>query len=246
MCLIINQPAGSEPIERETFRLAWMENADGAGYMFAHAGKVVIRKPFFKLRHLIRAYTADHARYGNASDFVVHFRWATHGSKTSGNTHPHVVIPDTVAVAHNGVFKIDIPKHCDMSDTVAFVQQKLAPLPWHVLMDEHFADYLAGEIGGNKLVLLDAEGTTSIVNETCGEWQGGMWYSNMRWQDDYSTPIRLPMTCGKLFSTPPPTLSLQDEWEELYCRKANGGYLSLEEWGRLEDLNEQFGGWPHD
>jgi predicted glutamine amidotransferase len=166
-------------LERENMRDHWEENPDGAGYMFVHAGEVVIRKPFFKFKKLWKHYSRDFAQYGSKSPFVVHFRWATHGQLDAVNTHPHVLAGSTVGLVHNGVLPFTPEKSWGISDTVYFCRTVLASRSMKQLTDPKFGKTLEDIIGtANKLVLLDRNGRVSIVNESAGEWDAdGCWYS---------------------------------------------------------------------
>jgi hypothetical protein len=174
----------SGAIDEATLRRCWIENDDGAGYMFAYKGKLCICKPFFKFKHLLRSYLADYAMFGKHSAFVMHFRWATHGSRNEQNTHPHTVIPGKVALVHNGILPVNIPQGQDISDTVYFIHSHLRKLQPQQLMGRRFCNKIGKAItGSNKLVLLDNAGEVSIVNEEFGVWDGSIWYSNMDYKE---------------------------------------------------------------
>ena len=175
MCLIVFQPKGDGVLPTFELRDAWNANPDGAGYMFARDGELVIRKPFFKYRSLKRHYRRDFAKYGDKSPFVLHFRYATHGPKNSLNTHPHPLADGTVGLAHNGVFPW-IPEDTTISDTVHFCRL-IEPITRESLMSRGFCEYLEDEIQWNKVVLLDNTGDYRILNETFGHWDGDRWFS---------------------------------------------------------------------
>ena len=177
MCLIIVQPMESPQIPNYILRNAWAENDDGAGYMFAVDGQLIIRKPFHSFRAFRRAYRADYAAHGNVAPFILHFRIATHGKLDKAGTHPHRVNGD-LGLAHNGILSFLHPaKH--ESDTALFVRAVLAHRSTADILS---ADYLASLemlIGaGNKLAFLSATGEIAIVNEEAGFWDNGLWYSN--------------------------------------------------------------------
>jgi hypothetical protein len=196
MCIIAAQLKGSPILSPETLRECWTGNPHGAGYMFVAEGAVVIRKPFFKLAHLLASYARDHADYGAASPFVLHFRWATHGPRTPGNTHPHVVKEDRgrpmVAMVHNGILNIGVKATSEDSDTVVYCREVLAYLPQRALMGGKMRRRIGRSIGSNnKFVLLDNAGKVSIVNEREGEWDGQTWYSN----DGYKPYVAKVQSC---------------------------------------------------
>jgi predicted glutamine amidotransferase len=194
MCLIIMQSAGAM-LPAQAIENGWSHNDDGAGYMFVDdEGKLIIRKPFFKLKHLLRSYRSDWAICGARSPFVIHLRYATHGVKDETNTHPHSICGGKVGLVHNGVLsEFEPPFDSDISDTVHFCRTVLAyRRPEHV-MDETFRDILANMIGtGNKFVLLSDTRAISIVNEKAGMWDGSNWFSNSTYRKAYDPPVRLP------------------------------------------------------
>lgn len=186
MCLIAYQKPGSAPLKAEWMSNGWDRNKDGAGYMFVAAGKLVVRKPFYKLKELKTAYTDDHASYGAASPFVVHFRWATHGNKLVENVHPHALANGRAAMVHNGMLDQFDPCHkTDISDTVLFCRTVLAMREPDQLTGEPFNQFLAELIGTqNKLVLMDDGGNVSIVNSDHGVWvdTDSYWFSNTSYE----------------------------------------------------------------
>jgi hypothetical protein len=179
MCIIIAHRAGAKPLPEDQLRTAWQNNSDGAGYMFTHNGTLHIRKPFWKLQSLMKAYYKDHKRYGASSPFVLHMRITTHGSNNTLNTHPHSLAAGTVGMAHNGILSHFIPQVKNESDTVFFCRTVLAGRSNRQLMDAKWGKTLEGIIGwGNKLVFLNRQGSMMIVNESQGHWQGDTWFSN--------------------------------------------------------------------
>jgi len=179
MCIIAAQVKSASALPSKTLLECWAGNPHGAGYMFCEGGKVVIRKAFFTLPEFESSYRDDHSRYGPDSPFVLHFRWRTHGSTSIVNTHPHSVIPDEVAMVHNGVFKIQIPKDEDISDTVAFVREHLSWRNPKQLLGDKMRRRLNHDVGKhNLIVLMRGDGAISIVNENEGLWDGDCWYSN--------------------------------------------------------------------
>lgn len=179
MCLIIAQLPKAKPLPIESIRCGWLNNSDGAGFMYVADGKLHLEKPFRKLNKFYKAYLAAHAAHGDASHFVLHFRYATHGPKTKQNTHPHELAGGRAGLVHNGILPFDPPMRSDISDTVWFCQTVLGARTADMLTDELFGKWLAIIIGkSNKLVILDQNNRMSIVNESAGLWDGDAWYSN--------------------------------------------------------------------
>lgn len=180
MCLIIVIPANGS-LDKSALSNGWSHNRDGAGYMFARAGELIVRKPFYKLKELRAQLKEDMSRYGSLSPFIIHLRYATHGAVNEMNTHPHRLDCGRVALAHNGILDImdTWSQKEDKSDTVRFCETVLAFRNPSDLIGAPFRSIMENMIGAaNKFVLLDSEGNYSIVNEARGVWDNGNWYSN--------------------------------------------------------------------
>lgn len=189
MCLIAYQPHNDKPFEKSIFDNGWDANKHGAGYMFVADGKLVIRKPFFKLKELRKAYRVDHAMYGEFSPFVMHFRFATHGLANETNTHPHILADGKAGLVHNGILNVELPKGCEISDTVFFCRTTLAYRQASFLTGLKCNRWLGEMIGKfNKFVIMDWRGKVSIVNESAGVWDGSRWFSNYGYVA--SVPVR--------------------------------------------------------
>lgn len=149
-----------------------------------------------------REYTADGmpriviAKYGPAerkafrkavkridrsdSEYVVHFRFGTHGPRDKAHAHPFTYSdPDpevgTVVVFHNGV--IDVNTTSQESDTEVFVRDYLTRLPSRWWDQEGIAALVEKAIGWSRLVVMTATETVNL-QERDGEWDGGLWYSS--------------------------------------------------------------------
>lgn len=175
MCLAILQPAGTEtPLQR--LRTASVNNPDGCGFAYLRGGKVQTRKGR-TWAEIEAAYLAAVRRYGDRSPFLVHFRWATHGSISHRNTHPFR-LADGGAMIHNGIISnVDQPE--GVSDTRHFVRTVIDRLPLGWQHDALYREMIARYIGAsNKLAFLWPDGSTLLVNGSQGEHYAGVWYSN--------------------------------------------------------------------
>ena len=180
MCWMIYQPEKSAAIPDAWLNNAWSANNDGAGYCFSHEGKLIVRKPFYKLKELRHAYATDHKQYGATSPFVLHMRYSTHGNDEVDNIHPHVLSDGQAALCHNGILTGFIPPaKSNLSDTAYFCKTVLMGRTRGQLLSEEFANVLAEMIGvGNKFVLMDCVGNVTIPNTEQGLWIGEYWLSN--------------------------------------------------------------------
>src|SRR5512145_2186340 len=141
MCLIQVQKAGTEPMALDDIRQAWCSNSDGAGYSFVKAtkgGKRLFVFRSLKLREFTDAYFADHEKWGASSPFVLHFRFATHGSKGIDNVHPFIIAGGAVAVFHNGVLPSPSYGMTGESDTAYFCRSVLGRRMWSEMISHKF------------------------------------------------------------------------------------------------------------
>ena len=112
---------------------------------------------------------------------LIHFRWATHGLVDKDNCHPFKVAPD-LAMIHNGIISGIEGVDALTSDTNAFVKHYVGPMNRgnpRIIYSEYGKLVLEKLIGsGSKLVFLNKKGKAVIINESAGNWENGVWYSN--------------------------------------------------------------------
>lgn len=190
MCVIALIPR-EKPVSQEDLQKCWNRNPDGAGYMFAHGGKITVRK-FMAWAAFIEQFQRDHAVLGPVADFVLHFRIATSGLIDLANAHPFKAGPDH-AFVHNGVLG---QGQGDKSDTHLFRDRIAEPLfrkfP-QALELETLTELIKGYIGTyNKMVFLRKDGLYRIVNESAGTWKDGLWFSNTSWSYEYKGSYSAP------------------------------------------------------
>lgn len=115
------------------------------------------------------------------SVFLMHFRWATHGSVSVKNCHPFPLAMGG-ALIHNGVLGIE-GLNKDASDTKFFVKNIVDKLPEGWVDQPWWQQVLTKYIGyTNKVAMLFNDGRYLILNEKLGEWKDGVWYSNDSWK----------------------------------------------------------------
>lgn len=179
MCLAIFQPAG-KPIPREHLVNGWDNNPDGAGLMYFDENWQLQTFKSMTFDKFIDKYDELWAKYGENSPFAIHFRWATHGSKTIDNVHPFQV-SDSCMMMHNGVINCHIPDK-KMSDTASFAKHYLAAMPERWFDNSYLFDMVQDYCAGSKLIVMtsdrNAEYCAYIVNEHDGFWDDEIWYSN--------------------------------------------------------------------
>lgn len=188
MCVIAISKAGAPQPTSETLRTMFRRNPDGAGYMTARNGKVMIHKGFMAEDDYIRAVEAEH--FTEADPVVYHCRISTQAGVNPWMTHPFPLTSDIVktklldceapcGVAHNGIIRLTSdPKDHEYSDTAHFVSEYMPSLirtsadlykPAVLKMLRLLTD--------SRLAILD--GASGHV-ATVGDWieDGGVLYSN--------------------------------------------------------------------
>jgi glutamine amidotransferase len=175
MCLAIYKPATTLP-DWDAYQSGHTSNDHSWGFSAVVDGRLVTCcgvGEFAEFREAFAPYADKQA--------IIHFRWATHGSKTHANCHPFLV-SDDLAVIHNGVISINCNVHSDRSDTWHFNELVLRPMlsrdaDFYSRADVIYTMEMAHR--GNKFVFLRADGDFSIWNADDGKWEtDGHWYSN--------------------------------------------------------------------
>lgn len=193
MCIIAIKEKGVAMPDLETLNNMWVNNPDGAGYMFPMDGKVHIRKGFMEFDELTKdldelAKTVDLKE----TPIIMHFRIGTHGKRRNpANTHPFPVSSNRkelkalrfetkVGFAHNGIISAmeDDP---DISDTMVYsikVLSKLKSGNRKFYKDKRTLDVVKNTIEGSRMVFMDGEGYISRVGNWVSDETTGMIYSN--------------------------------------------------------------------
>lgn len=175
MCLAIYKPAETKP-DWNAYENGFLQNDDSWGFAAVADGQIVTAcglGKFAEFREAFEPYADKQA--------IIHFRWATHGKKDTGNCHPFMVADD-LAVIHNGVIEIKCNVNADRSDTWHFNELVLKPMhgrdgDFYRRPEVAYTQELAHS--GSKFVFLRADGDYEIWNAADGEWEkDGHWYSN--------------------------------------------------------------------
>lgn len=178
MCLIIVQPPQT-PLPDSSIRNGCQANADGSGYMFVSAGRVVIRKGFTTADSLLLSYHKDYRNY-RFSYFVLHMRIGTSGRTDAENCHPFLLERHGIGFCHNGILSQYTRRDSPLSDTRHFADEVLERLPAGFLSNPAILQLLDGVAAGtsSKFAFLLPSNQVVISNERAGVWVEGIWYSN--------------------------------------------------------------------
>lgn len=200
MCIIIAKGAGIPAPSLEIFERAWDNNPDGAGIAFQYGGRVQIEKGFMDKEEFLK----NVLQMGDVTKMrvVYHLRIATHGSVSPGNTHPFPVSAKdkdlralyrstTLAVAHNGVIAGYGSLKGDLSDTVDYIKNALAPL--YGLNNEFYKHWQIQDMieyaTWSKFAFLPGRGEIVTIGDFIED--EGVLYSNTSYRQD-----RLPIGWG--------------------------------------------------
>ena len=133
----------------------------------------------------------EQENFTKSSTIIAHFRYATHGLKDAGNTHPFTLcsdydemrkVEDSVSsvLIHNGIIS-NVPRHDVASDTMVFTRI-ISRLD---RSDPVLNEYINSIASGSKVLILHSNGAV----ETFGsEWikDNGVFYSNNGYMTTYA------------------------------------------------------------
>ena len=204
MCIAIMQPRGQRVPEDILCRAAF-NNPDGAGYAYVDEYGVVQSNKGKTFKGIKSQLRIDLDTYANDSDFLIHFRIATHGDVCVDNAHPFPLKGGGMMI-HNGI--LDIPGLPEgHSDSRYFAKNVISKLPANWYRTPHWPEYLEDIILTNKIVCIYPD-QTIILNEKLGDWKGGVWYSNS--------------SAHTVYHAYPPAISVEDYDQYGYCSLPSG------------------------
>lgn len=191
MCLILAAKPG-HIIKSEWLIENWKADSGGAGFAFLHNNNLIVRKPFYDIDKLLKAYSADYARYGENSGFLLHFRTATDGfDKTSINTQPYIFAKGRACMVHSGVFHQFVKADSKYSASYNFYSEKVKSLSLEDIRNQEEIGKLDKIVmGNNQVVIMDAQGLIIIINPRQGTWleDNNIWASNDKYKPSILPP----------------------------------------------------------
>ena len=194
MCIICIKPSGVSMPDGDTIQTMFINNPDGAGFMYVTNGEVKISKGYMKYKALKTALTELESKNDLFNiPFVLHCRIGTHGKNIPENTHPFPVTDSigllgkiktktSLAIAHNGIIDAVTPRK-NISDTMEYVASQLSPL--YKLRRDFYLTLEGRQLVFNaiqsKMVFLDSDGNI----QTVGEFKdvNGLLYSNTSYEE---------------------------------------------------------------
>lgn len=177
MCVIAVSRSGNRQPTTDELRSMWKHNPDGAGYMFAESGKVIIHKGFMSFDDFIRSVKSEHFTDGDS--VVYHFRISTQAGRTPQMTHPFPLTHHLreceyldcwcpIGIAHNGIISLTTDhSETTYSDTALFITKYLSKIvrtPGD-LDDQDVLDMIEHLGGWSKFALMDGIGTITTIGE---------------------------------------------------------------------------------
>lgn len=169
MCILIASTDGELPTLAELYACE-ESNPHGIGIAWSDGDSLTIRKAMNLADFLPMLVDKP-----EDAPYVLHFRYATHGTVNLDNCHPFSIGGET-AMAHNGILPWRSTE--THSDTRCFAKDILRPNRrevWKQSFRSHIEDFIGDH---NKLAFIDKFGQVAIYNETSGHWRGNIWFSN--------------------------------------------------------------------
>lgn len=138
MCVIAVSKIGVRQPSEKQLRDMFVNNPDGAGYMYARNGKVHIHKGFMDVDDFVNAVKAENFTKNDA--VVYHCRISTQAGVNPFMTHPFPLtesrkycealdVTCPTGIAHNGIIRMtSSAKETRFSDTVIFITDYMTKL----------------------------------------------------------------------------------------------------------------------
>lgn len=191
MCIICVKKKGLELPDKKTLENMWDNNPHGAGIALAANDTVYIQKGFLD-KGIFLGFLEEIREQVKDFSLLLHFRIATHGGINQECTHPFPIAQDenlkkvqletNLAVAHNGIIKIDTDD--GLSDTMTYISKVLYNL--QLAYDDFYKHpkvlkAIESSIHGSKMAFLDKSGEIYTV----GKWieKDGILYSNDSYEE---------------------------------------------------------------
>lgn len=175
MCIAILKKKDGN-ITDEQLKNCFEANPDGAGIAYNVNKKLIIEKGIFHVEDFIKKVRKAEKRCDG--NMLIHCRISTSGNIDKDNCHPFFV-NSSLALIHNGILDIDVPKNSPKNDTRLYIERYLQGFTTYDLIhNQALKDLIGFSIGSNKFVLLSSNDEFAIINEDLGHWKNNVWFSN--------------------------------------------------------------------
>lgn len=239
MCIILYKPSGVNLPESEILKTCFINNPDGAGFMYATKGKVHIRKGFMDYSSFEENLN-ETLKYVDElkTPMVLHFRITTQGGVNKPCTHPFPLSKDMkdlrklkcttdIGVAHNGIIELTSEgyygyrsystKKVDYSDTMKFITDYLSLI---IKSPKYYKDKdtleLIERLADSKLSILDGNGHCELIGKFIKD--NGIYYSN----ESYKPKVY--KTAKSTSKTTQNNYSIYDDYDDDYNWSAYANY----------------------
>ena len=181
-----------EEVDFELLKKAWKSNTDGAGFAYVvnlgtKKARVKVQKGFFEYENFEIAFKKLRNLHPE-SNFMLHFRYSTHGKqKDITNCHPFVITKNKLVMCHNGTISdTGAKKEEGPSDSSLFASM-LSKLPIGWESNKGYRGLITDYVGSNnRLCFLNSENEFFVINpkswfqhtETC--WFSSDYFKNER------------------------------------------------------------------
>lgn len=142
------------PVLIESLKRLEYRGYDSAGMALNSDGKIYVEKNSGKVAGLEKLVKQEKDLYSLAGCCgISHTRWATHGSPTSINAHPHIDSTGRFAVVHNGIIENyqELRRHLEKKG-ISFRSQTDSEVLPHLIAEAYEGDLLAATAAALKQV----------------------------------------------------------------------------------------------
>lgn len=188
MCVMTYIPTVAK-LQYKNAKTAAENNPDGFGFAIFTPTEIIV-KHSMNFEDLWGQWTEIIIKYPSAHG-MWHFRIATHGAINLDNCHPFYIGRDKKSIlAHNGMLDMPVPLTNPISDSRLFARHILPNIGGIAILDnkQNFAE-IENWIKPSKMIIMTknpiAKYGTYILNETLGEWNNQLWWSNSSYKQNY-------------------------------------------------------------
>lgn len=202
MCIIVYKPKDQQMPSKQTLKMCWHSNPDGAGYMMPNDdGKIVIKKGFMTFKSFWKSLIFERNKYKGDRPIVMHFRVSTQAGVNPECTHPFPLsdkmdnlkklsVTTQCGIAHNGIIDLTSDKWnktITYSDTMKFITDYLSL----IITTKHWYEdkkkkLLIERLADSKLAIMMDNGHVELIGEFIQD--NGIYYSNSYYKIDRYAP----------------------------------------------------------